>query len=179
MEVDHINRHVMSVMTILSHLISKGLRQPVMIKTDPLTCHADNLDICAEENRDFVHVRTSPPWLHNRDLNLCHDLSHYFFFLFFFARDWKRKLLNISHDRAPGNPLRLPPDQRNDTLPGPRGRWGCRRQHLRTPSSPGVTNAVHWHAWSSQPESQSSNCRFSFKADGESENVVHEHTWAS
>ena len=77
MEVDHINRHVMNVMTILSHLISKGLRQPVMIKTDPLTCHADNLDIYAEENRDFVHVRTSPPWLHNRDLNLCHDLSHY------------------------------------------------------------------------------------------------------
>ena len=60
-----------------------------------------------------------------------------------FFPGWNEDTANISHDRAPGNPLKLPPDQRNDTLPRPRGRWGCRRQHLRTPSSPGVNQRKH------------------------------------
>ena len=64
--------------------------------------------------------------------------------MFFFRGRLKRKLLNTNQSRpCTWQPLRLPPDQRNDTLPGPHGRWGCRRQHLRTPSSPGVNKRKH------------------------------------
>ena len=33
----------------------------------------------SEQCTDSFHMRTSPPWLQHRDLNLFHDLNHYLF----------------------------------------------------------------------------------------------------
>ena len=62
-------QHEMNVITILSHLISKGVWHPIMIKADRST----STSVQSKQDVDFVHTRTSPPWIQHRDLKLCHD----------------------------------------------------------------------------------------------------------
>ena len=78
---------------------------------------------------------------HNGLHGVCDHLATYHCENLFFFR-WRLKRKPAEHQSRPctWQPLRLLPDKRNDTLPGPHGRWGCRRQHLRTPSSPVVTS---------------------------------------
>ena len=70
-------QHVMSVMDILSHF---DLWQPVMINADSLTDNNDYFDTCAEWTGSWIYTHADVrAMVQHRDLNLCHDLSHYLF----------------------------------------------------------------------------------------------------
>ena len=44
-----------------------------------LTTTTTSTSVQSEHCTDFIRMRTVPPWRQHRDLNLCHDLSHYLF----------------------------------------------------------------------------------------------------
>ena len=44
-----------------------------------LTTTTTSTSVQSEHCTVFLQMRTAPPWLQHRDLNLCHDLSHYLF----------------------------------------------------------------------------------------------------
>ena len=73
--------HVVTLMTT-SQLL--GLKGAVTTSQDKcrfadFTTTTTSTSVQSEHCTDFKHMRTSPPRLQHRDLNLCHDLGHYSF----------------------------------------------------------------------------------------------------